>query len=85
MVLGPSGDIKWHAGPLTEAIVKGYFFLADELNLADPSIISMLKVVLDTSPGLLQRQLRHHTINPYLIFNLIISANFSSKFTAVQK
>ncbi|GBG29381.1 Dynein heavy chain, cytoplasmic [Hondaea fermentalgiana] len=45
--LPSGGGLVFNDGPLTRALQKGDWFLADELNLADPSILSMLAPLLE--------------------------------------
>ncbi|MFO1472977.1 MAG: AAA family ATPase [Turneriella sp.] len=42
----PSG-FQWNNGPLTEALEKGYTFVADEMNLASPEILKRFISVFD--------------------------------------
>ena len=41
------GRIEFQPGPLYHALLEGHFFLADELNLADPATMAMLFSILE--------------------------------------
>jgi midasin len=43
-------EVGYKAGPFTEAYIKGYWLLLDEMNLAPANVIATLETALESGP-----------------------------------
>jgi cobaltochelatase CobS len=69
------GATKWIDGILPLAMKKGYWLLLDEIDFADPSILSLLHPVLEDNPCLLLKENDGEVIKPHPDFRIFGTAN----------
>ena len=66
---------RWVDGVLPMAMRKGYWLLLDELDFADPSVLSLLHPVLEEDPMLVLKENSGEIIKPHPNFRLFATAN----------
>lgn len=88
-VLG--GETRWVDGVLPMAMRLGYWLLLDELDFADPAVLSLLHPVLEDRPTLTLKENSGEIIRPHPDFRLFATANSigamsdrSSSYTGVN-
>jgi cobaltochelatase CobS len=69
------GETRWVDGVLPMAMRKGYWLLLDELDFADPSVLSLLHPVLEEEPMLVLKENSGEIIKPHPDFRLFATAN----------
>lgn len=69
------GATVWVDGVLPMAMRKGYWLLLDELDFADPSVLSLLHPVLEEEPMLVLKENSGEIIMPHKDFRLFATAN----------
>lgn len=72
-VLG--GETRWVDGVLPMAMRLGYWLLLDELDFADPAVLSLLHPVLEDRPTLTLKENSGEIIHPHPDFRLFATAN----------
>lgn len=70
-----AGETRWVDGVLPMAMRKGYWLLLDELDFADPSVLSLLHPVLEEEPMLVLKENSGEIIRPHADFRLFATAN----------
>lgn len=73
MVLG--GETVWQDGVLPTAMRKGYWLLLDELDFADPAVLSLLHPVLEEDSRLTLKENGGEIIRPHENFRVFATAN----------
>lgn len=69
------GETKFTYGVLPEAMKKGYWLLLDELDFADPAVLSLLHPVLEDDAMLVLKENNGEIIRPHSNFRLFATAN----------
>lgn len=69
------GETRWVDGVLPMAMRKGYWLLLDELDFADPAVLSLLHPVLEEDPMLVLKENSGEIIKPHPEFRLFATAN----------
>lgn len=69
------GETKWVDGILPLAMRKGYWLLLDEIDFADPSVLSLLHPVLEENPVLVLKENDGEVIKPHPNFRVFGTAN----------
>jgi cobaltochelatase CobS len=69
------GETHWTDGVLPMAMKNGYWLLLDELDFADPAILSLLHPVLEEHPCLVLKENHGEVIRPHKSFRIIATAN----------
>lgn len=69
------GETHWVDGVLPMAMRKGYWLLLDELDFADPSVLSLLHPVLEDESMLVLKENSGEIIRPHRNFRLFATAN----------
>lgn len=69
------GQTKWVDGILPMAMRKGYWLLLDEIDFADPSVLSLLHPVLEENPVLVLKENDGEVIKPHPNFRVFGTAN----------
>lgn len=69
------GETKWVDGILPMAMRKGYWLLLDEIDFADPSVLSLLHPVLEENPVLVLKENDGEVIKPHPNFRVFGTAN----------
>lgn len=72
-VLG--GETKWVDGILPMAMRNGYWLLLDEIDFADPSVLSLLHPVLEDNSQLVLKENKGEVIKPHPNFRIFATAN----------
>ncbi len=70
-----NGQTVWIDGVLPMAMRKGYWLLLDELDFADPAVLSLLHPVLEDDPLLVLKENSGEIIKPHSNFRLFATAN----------
>lgn len=70
-----NGETIWVDGTLPSAMRKGYWLLLDELDFADPAVLSLLHPVLESSPSLTLKENCGEVIKPNHGFRIFATAN----------
>ena len=73
MVVG--GETKWIDGILPMAMRHGYWLLLDEIDFADPAVLSLLHPVLEDNPMLVLKENAGEIIHPHDNFRVFATAN----------
>lgn len=69
------GETVWVDGVLPMAMRKGYWLLLDELDFADPAVLSLLHPVLEDDPILVLKENSGEVLRPHENFRLFATAN----------
>lgn len=69
------GQTKWVDGVLPMAMRLGYWLLLDELDFADPAVLSLLHPVLEEDPMLVLKENSGEIIKPHPNFRMFATAN----------
>lgn len=70
-----AGETRWVDGVLPMAMRNGYWLLLDELDFADPAVLSLLHPVLEDDPVLVLKENAGQIIRPHPNFRLFATAN----------
>lgn len=70
-----NGETVWVDGVLPMAMRKGYWLLLDELDFADPAVLSLLHPVLEENPMLVLKENSGEIIKPHNDFRVFATAN----------
>lgn len=69
------GETRWLDGVLPMAMRRGWGLLLDELDFADPSVLSLLHPVLEENPILVLKENGGEILKPHPDFRLFATAN----------
>jgi cobaltochelatase CobS len=69
------GDTKWIDGVLPMAMRNGYWLLLDEIDFADPALLSLLHPVLEENPQLVLKENAGEVVKPHPDFRIFGTAN----------
>lgn len=70
-----NGETHWVDGVLPTAMRNGYWILFDELDFADPAVLSLLHPVLEQNPMLTLKENGGEIIKPHPLFRVFATAN----------
>lgn len=70
-----NGETRWVDGVLPTAMRKGYWILFDELDFAEPAVLSLLHPVLEQNPMLTLKENGGEIIKPHALFRVFATAN----------
>ena len=70
-----NGSTKWIDGILPMAMREGYWLLLDEIDFADPSVLSLLHPVLEENPCLVLKENAGEVLRPHPNFRIFATAN----------
>lgn len=70
-----NGETIWQDGVLPMAMREGYWLLLDEIDFADPSVLSLLHPVLEDNPCLVLKENSGEVIRPHPNFRIFATAN----------
>lgn len=70
-----NGETVWVDGVLPSAMRKGYWLLLDELDFADPAVLSLLHPVLEDDSQLVLKENGGEIIRPHKNFRVFATAN----------
>lgn len=70
-----AGETVWVDGVLPSAMRKGFWLLLDELDFADPAVLSLLHPVLEDDPQLVLKENGGEIIRPHENFRVFATAN----------
>jgi cobaltochelatase CobS len=68
-----AGDMRWQDGPLTEAMICGYVYCADEYDFASPMVASLYQAVLEGKP--LRIKAANKIVRPHPDFRMVATGN----------
>lgn len=70
-----AGETKWMDGVLPMAMRKGWWLLLDELDFAEPAVLSLLHPVLEEESVLVLKENSGEIIHPHPDFRIFATAN----------
>ena len=70
-----NGETRWVDGVLPAAMRKGYWILFDEIDFADPAVLSLLHPVLEQNPMITLKENSGEIIKPHPMFRVFATAN----------
>lgn len=70
-----NGETKWVDGVLPQAMRMGYWLLLDEIDFADPAVLSLLHPVLEENPHIVLKENAGEVIYAHPNFRLFATAN----------
>jgi cobaltochelatase CobS len=70
-----NGETIWVDGVLPMAMRKGYWLLLDELDFADPAVLSLLHPVIEENPMLVLKENKGEVVEPHSEFRIFATAN----------
>lgn len=70
-----NGETHWVDGVLPTAMRNGYWILLDELDFADPAVLSLLHPVLEQNPMLTLKENGGEIIKPHPLFRVFATSN----------
>lgn len=70
-----NGETVWVDGVLPSAMRNGYWILLDEIDFADPAVLSLLHPVLEQNPMLTLKENGGEIIKPHPLFRVFATAN----------
>lgn len=70
-----NGETVWVDGVLPTAMRNGYWILFDEIDFADPAVLSLLHPVLEQNPILTLKENGGEIIKPHPLFRIFATAN----------
>lgn len=70
-----NGETRWVDGVLPTAMRLGYWILLDELDFADPAVLSLLHPVLEQNPMLTLKENGGEIIKPHPLFRVFATSN----------
>jgi cobaltochelatase CobS len=69
------GETVWVDGTLPKAMREGHWLIVDELDFAEPAILSVLNAVLEKAGKLMLKEKGHELVEPHENFRLFGTAN----------
>ena len=69
------GKTYWVDGVLPLAMKEGYWLLLDEIDFADPAVLSLLHPVLEENPCLVLKENKGEVVRPHPNFRVFATAN----------
>jgi len=69
------GETVWVDGTLPKALREGLWLIVDELDFAEPAILSVLNAVLEPNGKLMLKEKGHEEVTPHPDFRLFATAN----------
>jgi cobaltochelatase CobS len=69
------GETIWVDGVLPKAMREGLWLIVDELDMAEPAILSVLNAVLEPNGKLMLKEKGHEVVVPHANFRLFATAN----------
>jgi cobaltochelatase CobS len=69
------GATEWVDGALPRAMKNGYWLILDEIDFAEPQILSVLNSVLETNGKLFLKEKGYESIDPHENFRIFATAN----------
>lgn len=69
------GETVWVDGTLPKAMREGHWLIVDELDFAEPAILSVLNAVLEPGGKLMLKEKGHEVVTPHEDFRLFSTAN----------
>jgi cobaltochelatase CobS len=69
------GATEWVDGALPRAMKHGYWLILDEIDFAEPQILSVLNSVLETNGKLFLKEKGYESIEPHENFRIFATAN----------
>lgn len=76
---------RWNDGILIEAMKKGYWFLADEINAASPEINFVYHSLLDDDSRVILVEKGHEVVIPHPNFRFFAAMNPSSDYAGTKE
>lgn len=70
-----NGETIWVDGVLPTAMRKGYWIIFDEIDFADPAVLSLLHPVLEQNPILTLKENGGEIIKPHHLFRVFATSN----------
>ncbi|NCQ52134.1 AAA domain-containing protein [archaeon] len=70
-----NSETHWVDGVLPYAMRNGYWILFDELDFADPAVLSLLHPILEKNPSLTLKENKGEIIKPHPLFRVFATAN----------
>ncbi len=70
-----NGETLWVDGVLPSAMRNGYWILLDEIDFADPAVLSLLHPVLEQNPMITLKENGGEIIKPHPLFRVFATAN----------
>jgi MoxR-like ATPase len=70
-----NGETLWRDGVIPQAMRNGYWLLLDELDFAEPAVLSLLHPILETDPMLTLKENGGEVIRPHENFRIFATAN----------
>lgn len=69
------GEMIWVDGTLPKAMRDGHWLILDELDFAEPAILSVMNSVLETNGALMLKEKGHEVVRPHKNFRIFATAN----------
>jgi len=69
------GATRWSDGVLPQAMRNGWWLLLDEIDFAEPAVLSLLHPVLEDAPTLTLKEHGGEVIRPHPLFRIFATAN----------
>ena len=70
-----AGETKWVDGVIPHAMRHGYWLILDEIDFAEPAVLSLLHPVLEDNPSLTLKENEGEIIRPHSNFRVFGTAN----------
>jgi cobaltochelatase CobS len=69
------GETVWVDGTLPKAMREGAWLIVDELDFAEPAILSVLNAILEPNGALMLKEKGHEIVKPHKDFRVFATAN----------
>lgn len=69
------GETIWIDGTLPKAMREGHWLIVDELDFAEPAILSVLNAILEPQGSLMLKEKGHEIVKPHPDFRVYATAN----------